>query len=105
MNSLRQQEENYLQMLRRAALVLAKTILVFVVLAVLAAAYQGAEGVYYWWDGSRSHLPSQAERLQKINPCPYFTNTAKGSNGTDSQGAIPVKQLLRSCSVEKTPDA
>lgn len=105
MDVIRQQEERYLQMLRRAALGLAKLLLVLVSLALLIAAYEGAKGAYYWMDGSRSHLPSQAERLQTVNPCPYFTNTAENSNGTDSRGAIPVRQLLRSCSVEKTPDA
>jgi len=105
MDSIRQQEERYLQMLRRVALVLAKLLLVFVVLALLSAANEGAQGAYHWWDGSRSHLPSQTERLQKVNPCPYFTNTARGSNGQDSRGNIPVMQLLRSCSVEETPDA
>jgi len=105
MDIIRQQEERYLQMLRRVALGLAKLLLVFVVLALLSAACAGAEGAYHWWDGSRSHLPSQTERLQTVNPCPYFTNGAKDSNGRDSRGAIPVKRLLRSCDVTEIPDA
>lgn len=101
MDTVKQQEENYLQMLRRVALGLAKAILVLVTLAVLYAAYQGAEGVYHWLDGSRSHLPSQSELLQRVNPCSYLTNTAPNSNGRDDNGWIAVRQVLKSCQVGK----
>jgi len=105
MDVTREQEERYLQMLRRVALGLAKTLLVLVALALFVAAYQGASGVYHWTDSRRSHLPSQTERLQAVDPCSYFTNTADASNGKDQQGDIPVNQILKSCKVEKTPDA
>ena len=70
MDVTREQEERYLQMLRRVALGLAKTLLVLVALALFAAAYQGASGAYHWTDSRRSRLPSQAERLRAVTPPP-----------------------------------
>jgi hypothetical protein len=104
MNTLRQQEERYLETLRRVALGTAKLILVLIVLALAAAAYQGTTGVYHWIDGSRSHLASQSERLQMVNPCPYLTNTAPASNGTNGREPIRVRQILQTCTVDKMPD-